>query len=262
MRTVGRPDGVEIAWREAGAGPAVVLANFGYVDPAPFAGLVEELARDHRVISYDPRGSGESSRAGPYDLATDVADLVAVGEGAGAEAAVVVGNGDGGNRAVKAAVERPDLFGVVVVPGSVSLPGATRGSEGLAGSAAVLRAVVTLLENDYRAGVHAFVSNGNPDLDEAAVRGRVERIVAHCSQEAAVGRIRAWIADDPTAAARELGDRLWVLPYETNPWFAGASAGSRELLPEARHKEIADGPMMRPDLTAAAVRELTRSAAR
>ena len=102
---------------------------------------------------------------------------------------------------------------------------------------------------------------GNPDLDEAAKNARVDETVANCEQEAAVGRIRSWIASDPTEGARALGERLWVLTTSTNPWFM-SSDRSRELLPEARHLEVADGPMARPDLTAGALRKLMRTAAR
>jgi pimeloyl-ACP methyl ester carboxylesterase len=261
MPTLIRPDGAEIAWRERGEGPPVIVANLGYAPEALFASLIDELARDHRVLTYDARGTGESSPGGPYEIATDAADLLAVMEDARAAGAVAVGNGDGANRAVKAAAERPDLIGTVVVAGNISLPAETRGSEGLVGSGSVLTAIVTLLENDYRAGVHAFVASGNPGLEEAAVHERVELIVGHGSQESAVGRIRAWIDDDPTEAAQALGSRLLLLRHEANPWFAGTKR-AEGLLPEARYQAIADGPMTRPDLTAAVVRELTRSAAR
>jgi pimeloyl-ACP methyl ester carboxylesterase len=261
MATLTRPDGAEIAWRERGEGPPVIVANLGYAPEAMFASLIDELARDHRVLSYDARGTGESSPGGPYEIATDVADLLAVVEDAGAAGSVAVGNGDGANRAVRAGAERPDLIATVVVAGNISLPAETRDSEGLVGSREVLKALVTLLENDYRAGVHAFVSSGNPGLEEDAVHERVELIVAHGSQEVTVGRIRAWIEDDPTEAARALGGRLLLLRHEANPWFAGTKR-EEGLLPEARYHVIADGPMARPDLTAAVVRELTRSAAR
>jgi pimeloyl-ACP methyl ester carboxylesterase len=261
MPILQRPDGAEIAWHDLGEGPPVVLANIGYADPAIVAGLSEELARDHRVLTYDTRGTGGSSRGGPYEVATDAGDLLAVVEDAGAAATVAVGNGDGANRAVRAAAERPDLIETVVIPGSLTLPAATSGAEGLSTSGSVLEGLLMLLENDYRAGVHAFVSTGNPGLGEDLIQKRVELIVAYCSQEAALDRIRSWIADDPTADAQALGDRLWLLHHEANPWFANTS-GARTLLPDAHHEEVADGPMARPDLTAAVVRELTRTAAR
>ena len=163
MPTLTRPDGAEIAWRERGEGPPVVLANMGYATRRRCSPASWTISRATIACStYDTRGTGESSRAGPYDIATDAADLLAVVEDAGAAEAVAVGNGDGANRAVRAAAERPDLIGTVVVAGNISLPAETRGSEGLVSSGSVLTALVTLLENDYRAGVHAFVSSGNP----------------------------------------------------------------------------------------------------
>ena len=258
MPRVTRPDGVEIAWREAGEGPPVAIANLGYSHPSVLRGLVDELATDHRVVVYDPRGTGESSRRGPYEMAVDAEDLIAVLDHAGVTGAVAVGNGDGADRALVAATTRPDLIEAVVVTGNLAIKG---GDEGLASSASVLNALMTLLETDYRAGLHAMFGPGNPELDEAATQARVELTVAHCGQEAAVGRIRSWIAHDPIPDARELGDRLWILGFETNPWFTGGQR-ARDVLPRAHHRHVADGPMSRPDLTAEAVRALTRTAAR
>lgn len=258
MPTVTRPDGAEIAWYESGAGPPVLLANLGYAHAAVLQGLVDELSRDHRVLSYDPRGTGRSSRHGPYELGVDAGDLVAVLEAAAAVDALVIGNGDGADRAIRAATNRPDLIAAVVLAGNLAAPG---GGAGLSNSSSVLDALVTLLETDYKAGLHAMFGPGNPELDQAAQDARVEVTVRECEHEAAVGRIRAWIANDPTAEARALGERLWVLQTETNPWFT-ATEESRSLLPEANHRRIADGPMSRPDETAAIVRELTRIAAR
>ena len=62
MSKLARDDGVEIAWYEAGEGPPVAIANLGYAHAAVLSDLIEDLATDHRVISYDPRGTGESSR--------------------------------------------------------------------------------------------------------------------------------------------------------------------------------------------------------
>jgi len=258
MPTLQRPDGTRIAWREAGDGQPVAIANIGYAHAGVLQGLIDELASDHRVVAYDPRGTGESSRHGPYEIELDAEDLIAVLEAAGVAAAVAIGNGDGADRAILAARRRPDLIATVAVTGNLALSG---GEEGLASSGSVLKALVTLLENDFRTGLHAMFGPGNPELDEAAQHERVEQTVAHCAQEAAIGRIRAWIDNDPTEPARALGDRLWVLGFETNPWFTGGQR-ARDVLPEAHHRHVADGPMSRPDLTAEAVRALTRTAAR
>src|SRR3954453_23055079 len=99
---VERPGGAEIFWEESGDGPTVLVSPSYIQHPGVFSGLVAELAKRHRVVRYDARGSGASSRGGPYDMRTDVDDLLAVAEAAGPVAAVL-GNGDGANRAVHAA---------------------------------------------------------------------------------------------------------------------------------------------------------------
>ena len=43
-----------------------------------FDGLIDDLVTDHRVVTYDLRGSGQSTRQGPYDVDTDAADLAAL----------------------------------------------------------------------------------------------------------------------------------------------------------------------------------------
>lgn len=253
-----RPDGVEIAWSAHGDGPPVVIANLGYSHPSVLQGLIGELSRDHRALVYHPRGTGESTHRGPYEIPVDAEDLIAVLEDAEVTGAVAVGNGDGADRVLLAARQRPDLIDAVVVTGNLAIKG---GNEGLSSSGEVLKALVTLLETDYRAGLHAMFGPGNPELDEAGRQERVEMTVAHCDQDAAVSRIRSWIAHDPIPDARAVGESLWILGFETNPWFTGAER-ARDLLPDAHHRQVADGPMTRPDLTAEAVRALTRTEAR
>ena len=59
------PDGVEIHWEERGEGPLVVIANQFFGEAWVFEGLTALLAEDHRVVTYDLRGTGRSSRQGP-----------------------------------------------------------------------------------------------------------------------------------------------------------------------------------------------------
>jgi hypothetical protein len=204
-----RPDGAEIHWEEYGEGPGVLIANILYGHPGMIAGLAGDLSADHRVITYDLRGTGASSHGGPYDLAVDVIDLEAVLEQAGA-VAVAVAFGDASMRAA------------------------------------------------HRAAIRSIVEGANLRLSEDEIRERVQQAVAHCPQEAALSRMRTWIRDDATEAARALGDRLWILHHPGNPWFPPELAERMsELLPDARGEALEDGAMSRPDLTAAVVRRIT-----
>jgi proline iminopeptidase len=82
----------------AGHGDPVLLLHGGpgllgtYLQP-----LVDELSGGYRVATYQQRGLPPSTAAGPYDVATQVADVVAVLDGLGWERAVVAGHSWGGH---------------------------------------------------------------------------------------------------------------------------------------------------------------------
>ena len=78
MAALRRPDGVEIHREARGEGPLVVIVPYWSMHPSSFEPLLGELAVDHRVVTYHDRGTGASTRRGPYDLDTSAADLEAV----------------------------------------------------------------------------------------------------------------------------------------------------------------------------------------
>ena len=254
MPRLRRPGEIEIAWEIRGEGPLLVLANQFIGVNAIYTALLEDLARDHRVATYDPRGTGDSTRRGPYDLETDVSDLEAVVEAAGSPA-LLLGVSDGNNRAVRLFERRPELVrGLVAMAGS-ALGQTPAGSDSLAGSPQVLDAFVTLMRSDLRAGVRTMMTTGDPSLNEERVRRRVDETAAYTEAEAAAARLRSWIDDDSTEAGRKLGDRLWILAFGGNPWFPVDQAERmRAALPDAHVLEVEDGPINRPDITAAVVR--------
>jgi pimeloyl-ACP methyl ester carboxylesterase len=258
MPTLIRPDGVEIHWEERGSGPLLVLASHFFGFPEAFGDLVADLAVDHRVITYDPRGTGESTREGPYDIPTDAEDLGALVEEVGGPA-VVIGMGDGSNRGVKLAAGRPDLVVAVLTPGGNPVGRtAAEGTDALVDSPSVLEALVGMIETDYRSALRTIVAGGNPQMDEDEKRERVDRVVAYTPQEVGAARLRAWIDDRVVKESRAIGSKLWILSFGSNEWFPDAALDkTRELLPEAHIEEIEDGPVSRPDLTADVVRRIT-----
>jgi len=211
MPRVTRPDGVELQWEARGEGPLVVIANQFFGHWTVFGRLITLLSEHHRVVTYDPRGIGESSLQGPYEIDTDAGDLGAVIEAVGPPAAVVVAMGDGSNRAVRLASERPELVGAVVCVAGNPVGRAAVGSDGLAASDGVLDALQSMMETDYRGALRTMITTANPDWDEEAVRERVNVSVEHCPQEAAAPRMRSWIRDQSEEHARSLGGRLWIL---------------------------------------------------
>src|SRR5215212_5178607 len=259
MPWVERDDGARIWWEaNDGEGPTVLFAH-GYIQhPGIFKGLTDELSRDHRLIQYDPRGAGRSSRTGPYDMETDVADMEAVAE-AVAPVAAILANGDAANRAVHLAAKRPDLVPAVVSMETLPLTsGDADGVEALVGSGGVLSALEAMMRTDYRAGLRAAIEPGNPGMSTDGLRERIDELVAYIGQDAGIGRLNGWIRDDAAADAAKLGDRLTIAYEGAGGWFpAGLHERARETLPDARFEKLDGGAMSRPDLTAAVVRRVT-----
>jgi pimeloyl-ACP methyl ester carboxylesterase len=263
MPVVQVPDGAELHWYERGEGPLVVIANQFFSESWVFEGLIALLAETHRVVTYDIRGAGRSSRTPPYTIAADAEDLLAVVEAVGPPA-VVVGMGDGSARAVLAAAARPDLIDVVVcAAGNPIGIAAVEGTDGLAASESVLDALLSMMETDYRGALRTMISTANPSFDEETVRMRVSSTCENCPQEVGLERMRSWISNDALEPARRLGDRLWILePEGGNPWFPiEVARRSRTLIPEAHIKEVEDGALSRPDITTEVVRALTAAGA-
>ncbi len=259
MPRLQRPDGVQLHWEARGSGPPVVVVLHWAGHPRLLSPLQDDLARDHRVVLYHPRGNGDSTRAGPYDLATDAADLVAVVE-ATCPGAVVIGNADSSHRAIYAAREAGSDIAAVLTHNDLLSGLATLDSpDALAESAPVLQALLQMAETSFRSVVHTLMESTNPDFGETEVQRRVEEVVDFIDRDAAVGRLRAWIEDRAALdAAAELGERLWWLVTPTNPWFPSDLAHRvREVLPRAHVEILDDGPFNRPDLTAAVVRRIT-----
>jgi pimeloyl-ACP methyl ester carboxylesterase len=257
-----RPDGAEIYWEAHGDGPAVVLAPHAWGIPELFEPLIRDLERDHRVIRYDARGSGRSSHQGPHDLQTGADDLVAVIADVGGPA-VVVGLADAPNGAVRATVEHPELVTAVVALGTVPIARSLlAGTEALVASPTVVDAFLEMISTDYRGGMRPLMTAANPQLSEAEVRERIDRLVAYTPQDVAAARLRAWADDDAGETSRALGDRLWILtsPDTAGPWFPPIEVMDRvlrELIPDAHRLTIEDGIVSRPDITAGVVRGIT-----
>lgn len=259
MPSVAVGDGVEIAYFEQGEGPLVVLASYWSHHPSVWDNITAELARDHKVVRYDDRGTGSSTRTGPYDLDTAAADLAAVIEQVGGPA-VVLGTGDGANRGARAATARPELIEALIGVGGVPMGRrAFAEMEVLAASEGVVEALLAQIETDYKGVLRGILRDTNPQFSEDELRARIDAQVEHVPQEVASVRLHEWARDDPIEHSRRLGARLWVLVSENmaGGWFPSgrplAEIVSREL-PEANVVEVSDGMVSRPDETATVVR--------
>lgn len=257
-----RPDGAEIHWDSRGEGPLVMVVHHSlWSYPALYEDFMSNMARDHRVVTYAPRGCGPSSRQGPYDPATDAADLAAVAE-AGGGAAVAVAIAEGFNRTARVAAERPDLIGHVIAIGPAAAAFLPRveleGSGVMAASESVIEMLLQMMRTDPRSALRSLLGMINPELSEDEVRDRLAAITQYVSAESVESRTRAWLEDDVSEQARILGERLWITHGGMDPMYEGKMRERVvELYPSARIVALEDGPISRPELTAGLVREVT-----
>lgn len=112
-------DGARLAVTMAGEGPPVVLLHAGVADRRCWESIVPRFLPEHRVISYDRRGFGDSVwKSEPY---SHVADAMAVLESCAQEKAVLIGNSQGGRIAIDLALAHPErVRGLVLVGTAVT----------------------------------------------------------------------------------------------------------------------------------------------
>jgi 3-oxoadipate enol-lactonase len=108
-------DGGRLAYDMAGRGPTVVLVHGGLVDRRLWDDQFRDLARDHRVIRYDLRGLGQSSRSTGFSYVEDLHRLMI---GLRVERATLVGLSLGGGIVTDYALEHPERVAALVLVGS------------------------------------------------------------------------------------------------------------------------------------------------
>ena len=90
MPTLDAP-GAPLQYRTAGDGPPLVLVHGSCTDMTTWDGVVDDLARDHRVIIYDRRGYGRSRHKPVRDHRLHARDLTLLLQEVASEPATVVG---------------------------------------------------------------------------------------------------------------------------------------------------------------------------
>jgi proline iminopeptidase len=100
-----RGDGERVLLLHGGPG-----LSWSYLEP-----LVDELAAGHRVAVYQQRGLAPSTAGAPYDVATQVEDVVAVLAALGWERAVVVGHSWGGHLLLHVLAAHPGRIAAALI---------------------------------------------------------------------------------------------------------------------------------------------------
>lgn len=232
----------------------MLVAPHAYAYPDVYRGLLDELERDHLVVTYDTRGTGASTRTAPTSPHEDVEDLEAVIRASGGDF-VVVGFGDAMDRASTLAASRPELVPAVVSVGATVLRARELGdTEGLVASSSVMEALTELGRVNPRIGMREMLELTNPHMSVEDLRARLDATAAYCSDDAVRVRFGWLLEEQQLETKRALGERLWIAHWESNWSPPGVADRLRQLFPKARLECLPEGPISRPDLTADLVR--------
>ncbi|MCQ4121807.1 alpha/beta fold hydrolase [Rhodococcus tibetensis] len=219
--------GATLHYREVGEGPVLVLVHGSATDSTTWEGVLDDLARDHRVIVYDRRGYGESRHKPVRDHRIHARDLEAVLERVVEEPAKVVGWSSGGNIVLATAARRPELFRELVI---VEAP-----FHGLRyADRSVLAAGLRLKLNQVRGrpleAAEVFFrfattlqSGGNSyDMADDAVRSNIRRNSTPVLAEWDPHPFGVMAEHVPLDAIVDLPVPItWILGAESSPWMTG-----------------------------------------
>ncbi|HET9613863.1 MAG TPA: alpha/beta hydrolase [Candidatus Limnocylindrales bacterium] len=120
-------DGVRIFYEVYGTGEPTVLLlpSWSIVHSRVWKAQIPDLARRHRVVTFDPRGNGRSDRPSTADAYAErefAADALAVMAATDTERAVLVSLSRGAQRALILASDHPDrVLGAVFIAPSLPL---------------------------------------------------------------------------------------------------------------------------------------------
>ncbi len=191
---------VQLNYDAAGSGEPLVLVHGGWSDRNNWQTVAHELSRSFRVVAYDRRGHGLSTRGVDGTRRDQEDDLAALIEALGDGPATVVGTSFGGSIALGLASRRPELVRSLVVhePPLISL---------VAGDPAVqpeLAAVQASIQ-----GVLARVAAGDA---AGAARQFVEEVAFQPGAwEQLPPPLRETMIDTAPALLAEQKDPLWAV---------------------------------------------------
>jgi pimeloyl-ACP methyl ester carboxylesterase len=228
-------NGITLAYEDRGAGkPAFVFVHGWTCNRSFFAPQAAHFARQHRVVSIDLRGHGESDKPqGPYTRAQDADDIAYVIEQLGLGPVVAVGHSMGGLTVLQLAAAYPACVTAIVMvdPAPFVRPPELR---------AATAAMVAAIEAGNQEPRRQFIVNRLflPTSDRKLVEDVLAVMLATPSQVAA-SAMRGDVAfDGPAVAAQCKVPALHLaatsplnpphlmsqwLPTVVNGWTVGAS---------------------------------------
>jgi pimeloyl-ACP methyl ester carboxylesterase len=188
--------GTKLAFEDRGAGkPALVFVHGFACDRSFFAPQAEHFARQHRVVSLDLRGHGESDKPpGPYPIAAYADDIAYMIKQLGLGKTVVVGHSMGGVTVLQLAVAHPDCVAALVMvdPASLVPPPERR---------ATLEAMATAIEAGNHEPLRQFIENMFLPTSDRRLVENIMAVMLTAPDHVAVNAMRGVLEFDGRAAA-------------------------------------------------------------
>jgi 3-oxoadipate enol-lactonase len=185
------PDGLKLAYEEAGSGTPLLLVHGWPLDHTMWAGQLGGLAPYARVLAPDLRGVGGSTVRGPYTMDQYADDLIGFLDSLGVAHAVVCGLSMGGYIAFAMLRRHRDRIRALVLAD-------TRATADTDEGRANRTKLIALIEQE---GMHALAERQlQPMLARSTIERHaplvdtVRRMMASVPPEGAIGALRAMAA--------------------------------------------------------------------
>jgi 3-oxoadipate enol-lactonase len=238
---------VELAVQVEGEGPNIVFVH-GYTTSSGFwRSQIEEFSTSYRVVAFDLRGHGSSSKSTdvPYTIDAFAQDLVGILHELRIERTILVGLSMGGPVVMKTTFEHPELVRALVLAGTAAY--------GFGGTVDASTVVTHIEEIGVEAAsVEVIEHSFDPATDEAIVewaRQEVRKVPFHVARDAILSlgdfdaRDRLAEITQPTLVVAGAKDK--ITPVFQSEDLHRRIAGSRlALIPGSNHFPMFEQPTL------------------
>lgn len=237
----------EVGFDDIGHGATLVLLHGIMSDRSVFDPLASKLANDHRVITVDLRGHGQSTPGHDYELGGLADDVLALLSALEVRSASFIGWSMGGTVAMDIALRHPGVVDRLVLVGSTPcLVQRPDWESGIPQEAAA--ALAQRLREDWNAGAEEFATSvlgpAPKEIRENYLRiacGTPQDVTLACFDSIGGLDARPRLTSMPMPVAAIVGSEDRVCPVAASAYLAGALGGKQFVIPGVGHAPFLTG---------------------